>query len=512
MYRFFYQTHRRNRMALNINDEERETLLANNVKASEVTRLLPLKIALQTLRPDIDWMQIGTMTSQEAYDEDMFWGSLRNELTAYVINKSMTQSTIHSLFSTIRKYISTAFPDLECVARKYIVASFKKAVPASSTETPKWDLLMKELRGRILSRTNQKSELTVGQTLKTASTLLKAFDIQLETMDADRGIDLLAETVQCILDDEDTLFAHIEAAHKDEAARIGVLLSKVIPGISSNICERTSDIVASKKSSAKTKPVDDDVDQQRFTSDEVDAMEKQCQCTRDKLIFYLFFTTGLRASGLARIRLDQVTTRVNNEWSVNLFGKTLEKGGKIRTFPLNQTVRELTLRWIQHERRCTDNVHLFPGQYEATHLSAKYIWSLFHDLALAAGVPRVRAHPHAARHTVAFLMAEQGVDMDMLARFLGHASGATTEKYYVKYAAHENVTKMQIPWLQDIVASVVPPTAPRCLIQPTTASSSSNSTSSKRKDADDQKKDRKKKKIQKTLNTIMSMQQAMLSK
>ena len=108
-------------------------------------------------------------------------------------------------------------------------------------------------------------------------------------------------------------------------------------------------------------------------------------------------------------------------------------------------------------------------------------------------------------------MAEQGVDMDTLARFLGHASGATTEKYYVKYAAHENVTKMQIPWLQDIVASIVPPTVPRCLVQPT-ASSSSNVTSSKRKDTGDQKKDRKKKKIQKTLNTIMSMQQAMLSK
>ena len=69
-------------MTLNINDEERETLLANGVKASEVTRLLPLKAALQILRPDIDWMQIGTMTSQEAYDEDIFWASLRNELTA----------------------------------------------------------------------------------------------------------------------------------------------------------------------------------------------------------------------------------------------------------------------------------------------------------------------------------------------------------------------------------------------------------------------------------------------
>ena len=44
----------------------------------------------------------------------------------------------------------------------------------------------------------------------------------------------------------------------------------------------------------------------------------------------------------------------------------------------------------------------------------------------------MRAQPHAARHTVAFLMAEQGVDMYSLARFLGHASGKTTEKYYVK--------------------------------------------------------------------------------
>ena len=46
-----------------------------------------------------------------------------------------------------------------------------------------------------------------------------------------------------------------------------------------------------------------------------------------------------------------------------------------------------------------------------------------------------------------------------------NASGKTTEKYYVKYAAHENVAKMQIPLLQDIkLVSVTQ--VPTCLIQP----------------------------------------------
>lgn len=108
--------------------------------------------------------------SQEAYDEDIFWAPLRNELTAYVNRKGMTQITIHSVFSTIRTYISTAFPDLELLKSTL----WRPSKRQSSTETPKCGLLMKELRGRIFSRTNQKSELTVGQTLKTASALLKA--------------------------------------------------------------------------------------------------------------------------------------------------------------------------------------------------------------------------------------------------------------------------------------------------------------------------------------------------
>lgn len=69
------------------------------------------------------------------------------------------------------------------------------------------------------------------------------------------------------------------------------------------------------------------------------SMAAKCKTTRDQLLFYLLFTTGLRASGLAKIKVDQVAA-YDNCWTVQTFGKTVEKGNKIRTFPLNNKVKQ----------------------------------------------------------------------------------------------------------------------------------------------------------------------------
>lgn len=49
-----------------------------------------------------------------------------------------------------------------------------------------------------------------------------------------------------------------------------------------------------------------------------------------------------------------------------------------------------------------------------------------------AGVPGVT--PHVFRHTSATWMAQGGVDMDMIARYLGHRSTTTTAKHYAKWS------------------------------------------------------------------------------
>ena len=486
-----------------LTENERSTITAHGIKLTEVSRLIPMKVAMHRLNK-YNWLQIAINVEAS----NVFWSSLRDELMKYVAEKSMSQSTIHTIFSTIRKFISNAFPAYATEAKTYIVACFPKE-PTCNQESRKKQMLSQELKRLITLRTNQKSEASIMKTVKTFEALTNhlQFDESVDTMDVANGNDIVVELVQNMNDEEDEVITYIQTLHKDVVARIFTLCSKVLPNVSQTLIRAIQETSLEKKAdanvSSRESPLDKDIDQQRFSCDEVDAMAAKCKTTRDQLLFYLLFTTGLRASGLAKIKVDHVAA-YDNGWTVHTFGKTVEKGNKIRTFPLNGKVKQLILLWLSSERKNTNTPYLFPGQYEGTHMAANYIWAVFNRIAIEADIPKVRAHPHAARHTVAFLMAEQGVDMDSLARFLGHASGKTTEKYYVKYAAHENVAKMQIPWLQDI-KPMNATQVPTCLIQP--KSSTSDAESHKRHG---EKREKKDKKIRKTLNTIMSMQKAML--
>jgi integrase len=46
----------------------------------------------------------------------------------------------------------------------------------------------------------------------------------------------------------------------------------------------------------------------------------------------------------------------------------------------------------------------------------------------------VKVSPHVLRHTAAVLMAEDGVSMEEIARYMGHRDSLTTERIYARFS------------------------------------------------------------------------------
>lgn len=189
-----------------------------------------------------------------------------------------------------------------------------------------------------------------------------------------------------------------------------------------------------------------------FSSEETTAMRAACQSTRETLMLELLLTTGIRITALCSISWDNVHFTQRRAF-------VREKGGHHREIYMHDN---LVLAFQQHlcnERR--HSVYVFPSSNSPRGalkpLTARHMRNIFYTLADRANVQGPHAHPHACRHTVVHRLWSAGNSLDRISRFLGHASPATTGKYYMHLAHRELVSRMHIPWytLKDCDAVLV---------------------------------------------------------
>jgi len=108
------------------------------------------------------------------------------------------------------------------------------------------------------------------------------------------------------------------------------------------------------------------------------------------------------------------------------------KGRKERSVPLWSRTTEQLRRWLNHSPRAPDQP-LFPnragGELTRTSVAER--------LKLAAGVAarrcpelaKQRISPHVVRHSTAMHLLQSGVDITVIALWLGHESPSTTHMY-----------------------------------------------------------------------------------
>ncbi|MEO7727590.1 MAG: tyrosine recombinase XerC [Burkholderiales bacterium] len=144
--------------------------------------------------------------------------------------------------------------------------------------------------------------------------------------------------------------------------------------------------------------------------------------TRDKAIFELFYSSGLRLSELTSLAPGDVNY---GDATVRVTGK----GAKTRVVPVGSQALAALKKWLKIRTAlvAADASALFVTG-KGAHLSARAIQYRMKQWALKLGLaPNV--HPHVLRHSFASHVLQSSGDLRAVQEMLGHASISTTQVY-----------------------------------------------------------------------------------
>jgi site-specific recombinase XerD len=147
---------------------------------------------------------------------------------------------------------------------------------------------------------------------------------------------------------------------------------------------------------------------------------------RDAVLFATLYNTGGRVSEITGLRVADVL--VDRESAVCLHGK----GRKDRVVPLWKSTAANLRAWLPRIDQSPD-APVFPNR-AGKRLSRSGVEDRLH-VALAKAAERCpsllgrRLSPHTLRHTTAMHLLQSGVDLTVIALWLGHEDPATTHLY-----------------------------------------------------------------------------------
>jgi integrase/recombinase XerC len=159
---------------------------------------------------------------------------------------------------------------------------------------------------------------------------------------------------------------------------------------------------------------------------------------RDRAMFELFYSSGLRLSELVGLDVDYTHSKTYNSvgW-INLSDRevnVLGKGGKRRSVPIGTQALDCLLRWLEARQQFartqaseTDAAALFIG-VRGGRISPRVVQSQLTKLVKLAGLP-THVHPHVLRHSFASHVLQSAQDLRAVQEMLGHANISTTQLY-----------------------------------------------------------------------------------
>lgn len=145
---------------------------------------------------------------------------------------------------------------------------------------------------------------------------------------------------------------------------------------------------------------------------------------RDRAIFELLFSTGLRVSELCGLSRDLDLNK--DEFSVR------GKGEKVRVVFLSDEAKDAIRIYLEKRTDIDDAlfVRLAPGagNAQSLRLTPRSVERLVKHYAIKAGISK-KVTPHVIRHSFATDLLENGADIRSVQALLGHANIATTQIY-----------------------------------------------------------------------------------
>jgi integrase/recombinase XerC len=143
---------------------------------------------------------------------------------------------------------------------------------------------------------------------------------------------------------------------------------------------------------------------------------------RDRALFELAYSSGLRLAELAGLDLDRIDL---DHGEVRVWGK----GAKERIVPVGAAARDAIRAWLPARAALPqrDTKALFLGR-SGVRISPRAIQRRLAEWAQKRGLPQ-HVHPHMLRHSFASHLLQSSGDLRAVQEMLGHASIASTQVY-----------------------------------------------------------------------------------
>ncbi len=153
---------------------------------------------------------------------------------------------------------------------------------------------------------------------------------------------------------------------------------------------------------------------------EIDATDP-C-AVRDKAIFELMYSSGLRLSELVNLNLESIDIA---DAIVTVIGK----GNKTRKVPVGRYAIKAIKAWLKQRTAMIDSdlAALFVSNW-GRRISTRTVQQRLRGWAIKQGLA-THVHPHMLRHSFATHMLESSGDLRAVQELLGHADISTTQVY-----------------------------------------------------------------------------------
>ena len=166
-----------------------------------------------------------------------------------------------------------------------------------------------------------------------------------------------------------------------------------------------------------------------LTRDEIDALlaapdQSHWRGRRDSALLLTLYNTGARVSEITALHREHFQFGAST--CVHLLGK----GRKHRDIPLWPKTAQVLKAWFREQSSATTPL-AFPSARDQR-LSRNGVDYILKQAAARANCPSLkskRIHPHAIRHTTGSHLLQSGVDISVIALWLGHESIQTTHVY-----------------------------------------------------------------------------------
>jgi site-specific recombinase XerD len=149
---------------------------------------------------------------------------------------------------------------------------------------------------------------------------------------------------------------------------------------------------------------------------------------RDHVLFLLMYNTGARVSEIIGIKVSDVVLD-EHAACVHLRGK----GRKQRSVPLWRSTVKAVRAWLRVNPEVQPASTLLPNRNDhvmtRTNVALRLAFAVKRATDSCPALAKRRVSPHTIRHTTAMHLLQAGVDISVIALWLGHESPVTTHHY-----------------------------------------------------------------------------------